>query len=299
MPRTSKAAPPPTPVAAGDENTSTALEDFYDGDLPRFVPDFGVWRISLRRAARLVVADIWFSGQDDFGVEDPPTFDGDPNNATFIQMLASPIQQFEARLIASVEAGQVKAEPIRRDFDGKVIADRTHIHIDELQKWLAERDYEHGDVLKEFQYFEAEIAAAMIDEAGYLRAMSQSGIDNLRQLSEQSASARAGKLKKGGVAALLATYKQAVTENERLKAELAAVKRNEPAKVDRPITSRARRTLLTIIAALCEHTKLDPQGRGTAQRIREAAESLGAPVDDETIRNALREIDDALEARMK
>ncbi len=299
MPRKSKAGPTPPHVEDEDDYTSTALEDFYNGDLPRFVPDFGVWRISLRRAARLVVADIWFSGQDDFGVEDMPTFGGDPNDANFIQMLASPILQFEARLIASVEAGQLKAEPIGRDFDGKIIADRTHIHFDELQKWLAERDYEHGDVLKEFQYFEAEIAAAMIDEVGYLRAMSQSGIDNLRQLSEQSASARAGKLKKGDAAALLAAYKQTVAENERLKAELSAAKRSEPAKVDRPITSRARRTLLTIIAALCEHAKIAPQGRGTAQRIREAAESLGAPVDDETIRNALREIDDALETRMK
>jgi hypothetical protein len=299
MPRKSKAVPPPPPVLEEEDYTSTALEDFYNGDLPRFVPDFGVWRISLRRAARLVVADIWFSGEDDFGVDDVPSFGGDANNPTFIQMLAAPIQQFETRLIDSFEAGQLKAEHIGRDFDGKLIAERTYIHFDELQKWLTERDYEHGDVLKEYQYFEAEIAAAMIDEAGYLRAMSESGINNLRELSEQSANARAGKLKKTDVAALLAAYKQTVAENERLKAELAAAKRNEPAKVDRPITNRARRTLLTIIAALCEHAKLDPQGRGTAQRIRESSESLGAPVDDETIRSALREIDDALETRMK
>lgn len=133
MPRKSKAAPPPPPVEDEDDYTSTALEDFYNGDLPRFVPDFGVWRISLRRAARLVVADIWFSGEDDFGVDDVPSFGGDANNPTFIQMLAAPIQQFETRLIDSFEAGQLKAEHIGRDFDGKLIAERTCIHFDELQ----------------------------------------------------------------------------------------------------------------------------------------------------------------------
>ncbi len=286
-------------IDGNDDYSSTMLEQFYDGILPQYVKDFGIWRLSLRRAARLVVADIWFSGEDTFGIEDLPSFGGDPNDSEFIQALAAPIQQFETWLITSVEAGQLTVDSVGRDFDGKIVADRTHIHFDELQKWLAERDYEHGDVLKEYQYFEAEIAAAMLDEAGYLRAMSQSGIDNLRQLSEQSASARAGKLMKEDTTALLVAYKQTVVENERLKAELAAAKRTEPAKVDRPITTRARRTLLTIIAALSEHAKIDLKARGTAQRIREATETLGAPVDDDTILNALKEIPDALESRMK
>ena len=50
-----------------------------------------------------------------------------------------------------------------------------------------------------------------------------------------------------------------------------------------------------MIAALCKHSHLDPNARGTAQRVREATEAIGAPVTDETIRGFLKEIPDALE----
>lgn len=70
-------------------------------------------------------------------------------------------------------------------------------------------------------------------------------------------------------------------------------------KADRPLTTRQRKTCLTIIAALCPSAKIDPQARGASQRIKELTESLGVPVDDETIRTLLSEIPDALEARMK
>ena len=71
------------------------------------------------------------------------------------------------------------------------------------------------------------------------------------------------------------------------------------AKVDRPFQTRERRTMLTIIAALCQYSKLDWVGRGTAQRIREETERLGAPVDDSTISNVLGQVGYALESRMK
>lgn len=70
-------------------------------------------------------------------------------------------------------------------------------------------------------------------------------------------------------------------------------------KADRPLATRQRKTCLTIIAALCLSAKIDPQARGASQRIKELTESLGVPVDDETIRTLLSEIPDALEVRMK
>ena len=70
-------------------------------------------------------------------------------------------------------------------------------------------------------------------------------------------------------------------------------------KADRPLATRQRKTFLIIIAALCSSAKIDPEARGASQRIKELTESLGVPVDDETIRNLLSEIPDALEARMK
>lgn len=68
---------------------------------------------------------------------------------------------------------------------------------------------------------------------------------------------------------------------------------------DKPLATTERNSLLTIIAALCKYEGLDPQARGTAQRIMEMTDDLGAHVDDGTIRTALAKIPDALETRQK
>ncbi len=69
--------------------------------------------------------------------------------------------------------------------------------------------------------------------------------------------------------------------------------------MDAPVGVVRRRSFLTVIAALCETCGLKYNGWGTAQRIKEATETLGNPVDDDTIRSMLKEIPDALEARSK
>lgn len=76
-------------------------------------------------------------------------------------------------------------------------------------------------------------------------------------------------------------------------------KRITTEKQEKPLETRQRRTLLTIIAALCKHAGIDPQVRGAAQRIKQMTETLGTPIDDETIKKALDGIPDALETRMK
>lgn len=57
--------------------------------------------------------------------------------------------------------------------------------------------------------------------------------------------------------------------------------------------------MLTIIAALCTHSKIDYTARGAAQRIKNMAELIAAPIDDGTIDKVLKEIPDALETRLK
>ncbi len=96
-----------------------------------------------------------------------------------------------------------------------------------------------------------------------------------------------------------AALKAKVGEIFRLKEELALCQSERPAKVDRPLPIRQRRTLLTIIAALCDAAKIDYTERGASQRIKSKTELVGAPIDDETIINVLREIPEALETRMK
>lgn len=74
---------------------------------------------------------------------------------------------------------------------------------------------------------------------------------------------------------------------------------NAPASSDKPIATTERNTLLTIIAALCDYSAIDPAGRGAANQIAKLTEKLGATVTDDTIRKALAKIPDALEARTK
>jgi hypothetical protein len=61
--------------------------------------------------------------------------------------------------------------------------------------------------------------------------------------------------------------------------------------------TRKRRTLLTVIAALCRKAGIDYAGRGAAGAIRAATEELGAPVGEDVLRSMLGEIPDALETR--
>ena len=71
------------------------------------------------------------------------------------------------------------------------------------------------------------------------------------------------------------------------------------AKIDRPVTMRNRRSMLTVIAAICKYGGLNPQDRGMAQRIMEMTDELGAHVDDGTIATMLSGIPEALRTRMK
>ena len=71
-------------------------------------------------------------------------------------------------------------------------------------------------------------------------------------------------------------------------------------KLDKPLGTKERRTLLTIIAALCKKAKIDPQARGAAGKVMNLVEeTVGAQIDEGTIKKFLDQIPDALESRMK
>jgi hypothetical protein len=74
---------------------------------------------------------------------------------------------------------------------------------------------------------------------------------------------------------------------------------SDPERAEKPLSTRERQTLLTIIAALCKKAELKPDDRGVAMIIAKATEELGAPVSDDTVRNALKQIPNALEIRQK
>ncbi len=73
----------------------------------------------------------------------------------------------------------------------------------------------------------------------------------------------------------------------------------DSAPVDKPLNTTERNTLLTIIAALCDYSAIDPKARGAASQIASMTADLGAPVTDETIRKVLVQIPNAVGSRMK
>ncbi len=88
-------------------------------------------------------------------------------------------------------------------------------------------------------------------------------------------------------------------QNEALKAELVALRKQVESlqSSTRPQQTRARRTLLTLIAALCDYSDLDWLKPGVAAQISKMTETIDAPVSDDTVRGVLKEIPDALESR--
>lgn len=67
----------------------------------------------------------------------------------------------------------------------------------------------------------------------------------------------------------------------------------------KPITTTEKNTLLTIIASLCNYSAIEHQGRGVAAQIAKFTEEIGTPITDDTIRDVLKKIPDALASRMK
>ena len=72
-----------------------------------------------------------------------------------------------------------------------------------------------------------------------------------------------------------------------------------PADVDRPLATRERRTLLTVIRALCDECKIVPGAYGAAKRIAGATDRLGASVSDSKIGTIFEQLEEAVDARKK
>jgi len=68
---------------------------------------------------------------------------------------------------------------------------------------------------------------------------------------------------------------------------------------EKPLTSKERNSLLVIIASLCKELDIDYNQRGIARSIQHLTEKLGSPVTDDTIRNVLKQINEAVDVRSK
>jgi hypothetical protein len=257
------------------------------------IPFFGIKHPSIDEAAELIVVDMVFSGY--YAKKVPKKFEGNPKNPKLLKALSKEIEEFKDRLVSAVEKGQLKADPVKMDFDDNLITGACHIRLSDIIDWLSKRGYQVGDVFREYSENEFKVLDRVCNEITYMRTVQHCSAEaekfNLIQSIEKDP-----KLKNPKITELIRLYALARAKN--IISEVNKRYR-EPTLVDAPITTRAKRTMLTIIAALCQRAKIDYEGIGAARHIKEATEELGARVDDETIRQLLKEIEDAVESRMR
>lgn len=276
--------------------------DQSDNQNSLFVPlKHRLYHLSIREAAELVAVDMWVSGVFP-EIEEPDEWSGSDRDPALRGPLSEKIKELESRILQAVDSGRLKARNLIRNFDEKLDKSQPRIRFRDLESWLNERGYSAGETFSEWIESEAEIEARLEGEFEYLRALAREGSmnelpyvsDGIARLHEVDSMERAN---------LISVCKTLVIENDRFRQVVydtcPAPAKVHDAKIDRPLTTRQRRTFLTVIAAMCKYEGLDPHGRGTAQRITEMTDDLGAHVDDGTIAKILSEIPDALETRMK
>lgn len=256
--------------------------------------NFGLGMLNIQEAAELIACDMW--AEDKIDVEALDDFDGHLLAPEVKDALAEVISAFATRLTRSIDAGRLQPARVARDFDENLILTETFINISQLEEWLNERGHYIGEAFRDWHLDETEICDRIIDELIWLRSVKGNARGRLFPINLKFSHHQTDESNQSD---LIAAYKSATLENQHLRERLANAESRSMVKPELPASPKHRRTLLTLIGALCEAVKIDVRKRGAAQRIMEMTEQLGVPVDDETIRKVLTAIPDALEGRSK
>jgi hypothetical protein len=90
-----------------------------------------------------------------------------------------------------------------------------------------------------------------------------------------------------------------VVRTQALTKFIQSLEDQKPAGIDKPLDERERASLLVIIAALCQKSKINYADRGAVTTIKIEINELGADLSEDTIKRYLKRIPDALEWRNK
>ncbi|MEJ6122973.1 hypothetical protein MT390_13985 [Vibrio sp. 2-Bac 85] len=74
---------------------------------------------------------------------------------------------------------------------------------------------------------------------------------------------------------------------------------NDTPQEAKPLTSKERNSLLVLIGALCKEANVDPMQRGIATSLVKMTELIGAPLTDDTVRKILKQVQPAVDSRVK
>jgi len=264
--------------------------DYGAADYMR-LPESGIRHYHLTDAGLLAALDIWASGNAP-GV---PCEDWRERDDPKIRAALDPLrEQLVAALVRSVEGGQLAAEIRGRNLtDSRLIPERTFVELRDLGEWMELHGHEPGDVISGVELSLGEHPWHVASEVAENRARFR-----LAHLDPEDTSA-------------LWNWPDRALDLEGMKEELRAkrlhiVHLEQQLHVarggsggEKHLSTRHRRTLLIIIAALCSKAGIDRAGRGAAMAIASATEDLGVPVGDDSIRVMLREIPDAIESRSR
>lgn len=266
--------------------------DFGAADYVR-LPAYGVEHYSLTDAALISALDMWSTG----GVDGVPCESWlDEQDDPAVRKSLDPLRvQLLAALVRSVESNQLAAEIRGRALaTSQLMPDRTYVSLSDLVDWLEVYGHERGD-------FIADIEESHQDDPWHIASQVAENRAKLR-FPEASYEPHAESFETLGDDAAEIAYLKRELHAARLRISHLEFERlggRRPNADIKPLSTRQRRTLLTVVAALCKKSAIDPASRGAATAIAAATADIGVPVSDDSIRTLLGEIPDAIESRSR
>ncbi len=261
------------------------------------LPDFGQKYYSLTDAALLSALDMWASGEapgvppEGLSMAEDDEEAHDHQDDPLIRAALDPLRaQLAAALVRSAEAGHLKVEVKGRDLaDSRLIPERTFVHLSDLAEWLETHGHERGDIIADMEDSETDdpwlIASAVAEDRARFRLAQPASLHPRSSQSPEIDDMRRD----------IAAKRLRIAH---LEQQLDAARRGA-GDVEKRVSTRERRTLLTVVAALCKRAGIDPAARGAAMAIASATQELGVPVGDDSIRAMLKAIPDAMESRTR
>jgi len=240
-----------------DEDLSGYADSKY------FVPDLGIFHLTVSEAAELIAIDMWISG-DVKAEPEPEDQDIEPNDPRLKVALADTIKVFISRLLKAIQNGDLKAEIIRRDFEERLLPAYTYIEKSALIGWLSERGYTTDVAFEEWEDIQQEIYSAAFEEVVALKAVGKAGHRAIRHfIFQKHILKKEGTLDLTDPRSVLAALQECLVENTKLKQRIAEGQTEHVERVSRPLLTRERDTLLNIIGALVELIQTHKPGRNS------------------------------------
>lgn len=173
------------------------------------------------------------------------------------------------------------------NLDGEIDAKETWLRLSDVEDWCRCRNLDTGDLFG--QYWD--------DEQKIFEDMAESGEVTRMKYETQNFDAELETLSSNGKwdENMMEQYSKLMRENFVLRST-----KSQARTAERPIATKERKTLLTIIAALAKEAKINANDPGKAAlSIESLTQLMGTPVSKRAIEEHLKKIPGALEVRMQ